>query len=337
MVDLSTEYLGFKLANPIVPSASPFTKDIDSARKLEDAGASAIVMHSLFEEKIDFEEKQIARFLCEQDFGSAEASHFHPAQDGYTSYQEEYLSQLLQLKSVLDIPVIASLNGTSLTGWIRYGQELEKAGADALELNVYYIAADENESARDAENRYISLLNELKEHVGLPITMKLSSQFSSLIDMAHLLQVAGASGIVLFNRFYQPDIDLESLEVNPKLELSSSMESLLRIRWIAMLHGRVNMSLAVTGGFHTSEDILKALLVGADVTHMCSALLTQGPGHIQKCLNEISQWMDEHEYESVEQLKGSISQKNAMDPAAYERANYVNVLDSFTPPRGVLR
>lgn len=337
MVDLSTEYLGFKLANPIVPSASPFTKDIDSARKLEDAGASAIVMHSLFEEKIDFEEKQIARFLCEQDFGSAEANHFHPVQDGYTSYQEEYLSQLLQLKSVLDIPVIASLNGTSLTGWIRYGQELEKAGADALELNVYYIAADENESARDAENRYISLLNELKEHVGLPITMKLSSQFSSLIDMAHLLQVAGANGVVLFNRFYQPDIDLESLEVNPKLELSSSMESLLRIRWIAMLHGRVNMSLAVTGGFHTSEDILKALLVGADVTHMCSALLTHGPEHIQKCLNEISQWMDEHEYESVEQLKGSISQKNAMDPAAYERANYVNVLDSFTPPKGVLR
>jgi dihydroorotate dehydrogenase (fumarate) len=337
MADLSTEYLGLKLANPIVPSASPFTKEVDSARKLEDAGAAAVVMHSLFEEKIDFEEKRIARFLCEQDMGCAEADHIHPVAQNYTSYQENYINQLQQLKSALDIPVIASLNGTSLTGWIRYGQELEKAGADALELNVYYVAVDEHESARDVENRYISLLNELKGHVSLPITMKLSSHFSSIVDMANLLQAAGANGLVLFNRFYQPDIDLETLEVIPKLELSSSMESLLRIRWIATLFGRVNLSLAVTGGFHTSDDILKALLAGADVTHMCSALLTHGPSHIRQCLVEVNQWMDEHEYESVRQLKGSISQKNAIDPAAYERANYVNVLDSFSASPGVLR
>jgi len=337
MVDLSTEYLGLKLANPIVPSASPFTRDIDSAKKLEDAGAAAVVMHSLFEEKIDYEEKQMARFLCEQDLGCAEADHLHPVPDNYTSYQEDYLNQLQRLKASLDIPLIASLNGISSTGWIRYGKELEKAGADALELNVYYVAVNEYESARQVEMRYISLLNELRQEVRLPITMKLSSHFSSIADMASLLQVAGANGLVLFNRFYQPDIDLETLEVIPKLELSSSQESLLRIRWIATLFGRVNLSLAVTGGFHNSNDMLKALLAGADVTHMCSALLTHGPEYIRQCIDELRQWMEVHEYESVKQLKGSLSYKNAIDPAAYERANYVSVLDSFSSSPGMQR
>jgi dihydroorotate dehydrogenase (fumarate) len=337
MVDLTTEYLGLQLANPLVPSASPLSKDLDMAKQLEDAGASALVMYSLFEEKIDYEEEHMARFLHEQSIGHGEASSFHPVPDNYISHQDEYLEQLHNLKTHLDIPIIASLNGTSSSGWIHYGKELQQAGADALELNVYYVAADPAETSRDVEARYINLLKDLRQHVSLPITMKLSSQFSAILDMAQQLEAAGANGLALFNRFYQPDVDLESLKVIPRLELSSSMESLLRIRWVALLHGRVNLSLAVTGGFHTTEDILKALLAGADVTHLCSALLHHGPEHLTEILQDLKIWLEEHEYESVSQLKGSISQQHAIDPAAYERANYVNVLDSFSHPRGVRR
>ena len=337
MVDLTTEYLGLQLANPLVPSASPLSKDLDMAKQLEDAGASALVMYSLFEEKIDYEEEHMARFLHEQSIGHGEASSFHPVPDNYISHQDEYLEQLHNLKTHLDIPIIASLNGTSSSGWIHYGKELQQAGADALELNVYYVAADPAETSRDVEARYINLLYDLRQHVSLPITMKLSSQFSAMLYMAQQLETAGANGLALFNRFYQPDVDLESLKVIPKLELSSSMESLLRIRWVALLHGRVNLSLAVTGGFHTTEDILKALLAGADVTHLCSALLHHGPEHLSEILQDLRIWLEEHEYESVSQLKGSISQQHAIDPAAYERANYVNVLDSFSHPRGVRR
>ena len=337
MVDLTTEYLGLQLANPLVPSASPLSKDLDMAKQLEDAGASALVMYSLFEEKIDYEEEHMARFLHEQSIGHGEASSFHPVPDNYISHQDEYLEQLHNLKTHLDIPIIASLNGTSSSGWIHYGKELQQAGADALELNVYYVAADPAETSRDVEARYINLLYDLRQHVSLPITMKLSSQFSAMLYMAQQLETAGANGLALFNRFYQPDVDLESLKVIPKLELSSSMESLLRIRWVALLHGRVNLSLAVTGGFHTTEDILKALLAGADVTHLCSALLHHGPEHLTEILQDLRIWLEEHEYESVRQLKGSISQQHAIDPAAYERANYVNVLDSFSHPRGVRR
>ena len=337
MVDLTTEYLGLQLANPLVPSASPLSKDLDMAKQLEDAGASALVMYSLFEEKIDYEEEHMARFLHEQSIGHGEASSFHPMPDNYISHQDEYLEQLHNLKTHLDIPIIASLNGTSSSGWIHYGKELQQAGADALELNVYYVAADPAETSRDVEARYINLLKDLRQHVSLPITMKLSSQFSAILDMAQQLEAAGANGLALFNRFYQPDVDLESLKVIPRLELSSSMESLLRIRWVALLHGRVNLSLAVTGGFHTTEDILKALLAGADVTHLCSALLHHGPEHLTEILQDLRIWLEEHEYESVSQLKGSISQQHAIDPAAYERANYVNVLDSFSHPRGVRR
>ncbi len=337
MADLTTEYLGLKLANPLVPSASPLSKDLDMARQLEDAGASGLVMYSLFEEKIDYEEEHMARFLHDQAIGHGEATSFHPPPTEYISHQEEYLEQLHKLKTQLDIPIIASLNGTSSSGWIHYGKELQQAGADALELNVYYVAADPDETSRDVEARYINLLEDLRQHVSLPITMKLSSQFSSILDIAQQLETAGANGLALFNRFYQPDVDLDSLKVIPKLELSSSMESLLRIRWIALLHGRVNLSLAVTGGFHTTEDILKALLAGADVTHLCSALLHHGPELITELLSDLNAWLDEHEYDSVSQLKGSISQQHAIDPAAYERSNYVDVIDSFSHPSGVLR
>lgn len=337
MVDLTTEYLGLKLANPLVPSASPLSKDADSARRLEDAGASALVMYSLFEEKIEAEELQMERFFYQQSLGHGEADSFHPIPDNIQTYQEQYLENLQKLKSSLSIPVIASLNGISLGGWVDYGKLLEQAGADALELNSYHLATNAEESSEVVENRYLDILRELKSHVSVPITMKLSSQFSSPVHFAKRLEAAGANGIALFNRFYQPDIDLETLEVVPKLELSSPAEALLRIRWTALLYGRTQLSLAVTGGFHQTPEVLKALLAGADVVHLCSALLEHGAGRLTEILHELEQWLDGHEYESVKQLKGSVSQQHAIDPSAYERANYVQVLDSYSSPAGVLR
>ncbi len=337
MVDLSTHYLGLKLANPLVPSASPLSKDIDSARRLEDAGASALVMYSLFEEKIVAEQQQMQRFIFEQVIGHGEASSFHPRPHQLKTYQEHYLEQVQTLKSALAIPVIASLNGTSISGWLEYGLQLQQAGADALELNIYHLADNAEDSSEDVENRYITILQALKAQVNIPITMKLSSQFSSPLHFAKRLEAAGASGVVLFNRFYQPDIDLESLEVVPTLELSSSSEALLRIRWAALLYGRTPLSLAVTGGFHLSSDVIKALLAGADVVHLCSVLLQHGVGRLSEILSELEQWLVEHDYDSIQQLKGSVSQQHAIDPSAYERANYVQVLDNYSSPAGVLR
>ena len=336
MVDLSTRYLGLTLKNPLVPSSSPLSKHLDSARRLEDAGAGALVMHSLFEEKIEEEDATLARFFHQQSLGHAEADSFHPIPEGYMSYEEKYLEHLTALKDSLEIPVIASLNGTTPGGWVSYATALQEAGANALELNVYYIPASCNESGSEVEDRYVEILQSLHSQISIPVTMKLSSQFSSVVHVAQRFQQAGASGLALFNRFYQPDIDLETLEVVPKLELSTSEESLMRIRWIAILHGRIDCSLAITGGIHNARDVLKALLAGADVTHMCSALLRRGPGHLAMVLRAVQEWMEEHEYESVEQLKGSISQRNATDSAAFLRSNYMRVLDSYQPPSGVL-
>ncbi len=337
MVNLSTQYLGLKLAHPLVPSASPLSKDIDSARRLEDAGASALVMYSLFEEKIVSEQQLMQRFLYNQAIGHGEADSFHPRIHQIKTYQEHYLEQVQKLKSALAIPIIASLNGTSLSGWLEYGLQLQQAGADALELNIYHLAANAEDSSEVVENRYLTILQALKAQVNLPITMKLSSQFSSPLHFAKRLETAGASGVVLFNRFYQPDIDLESLEIIPTLELSSSSEALLRIRWAALLYGRTQMSLAVTGGFHQSSDVIKALLAGADVVHLCSVLLKQGTGRLTELLSELEHWLDEHDYDSIQQLKGSVSQQHAINPSAYERANYVQVLDNYSSPAGVLR
>lgn len=335
MVDLTTEYLGLKLKNPIVPSSSPLSRDPAAALHLQEAGASAIVMHSLFEEKIELETEHFARFFHQQSLGHGEADSFHPVPDNYRSYQDQHLEMLQRLKADLDIPVIASLNGTTHGGWVRYGKELQQAGADALELNVFYVAANPDEGAAEVEGRYVEVLRSLQQQVSIPITMKLSSQFSALIDTVKRFEEAGVSGVTLFNRFYQPDIDLESLRVEPRLELSSSLESLLRIRWAAILYGRVNCSLAVTGGFHRSEDALKALLAGADVVHMCSRLLQDGPGSLTTVLDDMTSWLEQREYDSIAQLKGSVSQQHAIDPAAYARANYIDVLDSYTPPKGV--
>jgi dihydroorotate dehydrogenase (fumarate) len=335
MVDLSTEYLGLKLKNPLVPSSSPLSKHLDTARQLEDAGAGALVMHSLFEEKIEEEDANLARFIHQQSLGHGEADSFHPIPDNYKSYEESYLEQLESLKSSLDIPIIASLNGTTPGGWVDYATSLQEAGADALELNVYYIPASCHEDGRQVEDRYVEILESLRQRISIPITMKLSSQFSSVMNVAKRFEEAGTNGLVLFNRFYQPDIDLETLEVVPKLELSTSEESLMRIRWIAILYGRVDCSLAITGGVHNAMDVLKALLAGADVTHLCSALLRHGPGHLAVILRTLQEWLEEREYESVKQLKGSISQRNATDSSAFLRSNYVRVLESYKPPPGV--
>jgi dihydroorotate dehydrogenase (fumarate) len=337
MVDLSTTYLGLPLANPLVPSASPLSRDLGMARRLEDAGASAIVMYSLFEEELREEEAQLDRFVHHHALGHAEAQTFFPESAQYKGRLDSYLEQLAALKSALHIPVIASLNGVSLDGWVEHGRDLQEAGADALELNVYYVAANGGETSAYVENLYVELLAELKRYVGIPITMKLSSQFTSVIYLVRLLEEAGANGVSLFNRFYQPDIDLDTLEITPRLSLSSSIESLLRVRWIAILHGRVGLSLAVTGGIHTAQDALKALLAGADVTHLCSALLEHGPERLAEILADMRAWMVDHEYASVAQLKGSVSQQHAIDPAVYERANYVTVLDSYTGAAGVRR
>ena len=336
MADLSTEFMGLKLANPLVPSASPLTKDLDTPRRLEDAGAAALVMYSLFEEKIEAEAKHFARFLFNQSLGHGEADSFRPVPDTLKSYQENYLEHLQKLKSRLRIPVIASLNGTSQGGWLDYGRALQEAGADALELNIYYLAADGNESSEHVEARYLEILTELKRHIRLPIALKLSPYFSSLTHFVKRLEAAGADGIVLFNRFYQPDIDLETLQVVPRLTLSSSQESLLRIRWMALLYGRVRLSMAVTGGFQQPSDILKAMLAGADVVQLCSVLLERGPSHVSELLTELQSWLIKQGYESFAQLKGSISQQHAIDPSAYERANYVQVLDNYSSPAGVL-
>ena len=329
MIDLSTEYLGLKLVNPLVPSSSPLTGELDSAKKLEDAGASALVLPSLFEETIEYEQKQLERFVNAQALGNYEALSYQPIPEDYNSELDNYLERIQQYKSALDIPVIASLNGISTDGWIDCGKELQQAGADALELNVYYIAADPETGGEEVENRYLQLLADLRQHVSIPITMKLSSQFSSIANMVLKLEQAGAQGVSLFNRFYQPDIDLETLEIKPHLELSSSMESLLRIRWIAMIRGRVDLSIAATGGFHRAEDIVKALLVGADITHLCSVLLQQGPEHIAVLRQELDYWLEEHEYESVRQMKGSVSKSCAINPAALEHCNYMHVIKSY--------
>jgi dihydroorotate dehydrogenase (fumarate) len=318
-----------------VPSSSPLTRGVDSARRLEDAGAAAIVLPSLFEEKLDEEHALLTRFLDEQSLGHGEATTFRPIPPGYESTLDRYLADIEAMKSALSIPVIASLNGTSAGGWLEHAQDIQRAGADALELNVYYVAAEPGEDATSVEQRYIDVVSSVVEAVSIPVTAKLSAQFSAPIDLVGKLEYAGADGVCLFNRFYQPDIDLSTLKVVPALSLSSSREALLRVRWVAMLYGRTTCSLAVTGGFHTAHDALKALLAGADVVHVCSALLREGPELITRLLAQMTQWLEEKEYESVRQLRGSVSFLKAANPADYARANYIDVLDNYTPPAGV--
>ena len=335
MSDLSSRYLGLALKNPLVASASPLSRQLDSARHLEDAGISALVMYSLWEEDLLAEERQYERFMHHQALGHGEASSFLPPQPEFQSSLDQYLEQLQSLKAHLDIPVIASLNGVSETGWVGYGRDLQDAGADALEINVYYIAADRDETSLEVERRYLDVLAHLEDAVSIPVSIKLSPQFSSPLHFAHHLHQAGANGLVIFNRFYQSDIDLDSLSVEPHLQLSDPYEALLRIRWAAILRGMLDIDIAVTGGFHRWEDVIKALLVGANAVQLCSTLLTHGPDAVPGLLASMERWLDEKEYESVQQMQGSLSHRNAADPAAFERESYRAVLDSFSPPPGV--
>ena len=334
MPDLSTTYLGLALKNPIVPSSSPLSHKLDSVLHLEDAGAAAIVMYSLFEEDVRNDEQMIDRFLVHPDHFGEAAGHV-PFGDDYLSKLDAYLEQIMLLKSRLGIPVVASLNGSSLTGWVELGKEMQDAGADALELNAWFMPGDPGLSGEAVEDHYLSLLRELKQAVSIPVCMKLSPFFSSLPNFVKKAEASGAAGVSLFNRFYQPDIDLDSLSIVDRVQLSTSADTLLAMRWIAILRGRTSLSLAATGGVHTAADALKMLLAGADAVHMASALLQRGPQALQEVLAGMLRWMDEREYESVAQLKGSLSQQNQSDPSAFARAAYLNTLDSFSPPAGV--
>ncbi len=324
---LETTYLGMSLKNPIVPSASPLSRDLDSAKRLEDAGAAALVMYSLFEEEVIAEEEQLTSLIDFQDLGHGEASSYLPVHPDYKTGLDEYLEQLQALKSSLDIPVIASLNGATESGWVEHGRELQSAGADALELNIYFLP-DMDEASEVVEQRYLCILQQLKTQVQIPVTIKLSPYFTSLGHFVRQLETAGAQGVVLFNRFYQPDMNLQTLGVEPQLHLSHPYEFLLRMHWIGRLSQRINISLAATGGVHSSEQIIKLLLAGASVTHLCSVLLQQGFEVIPQMLEELRNWMEEAEYESVQQLQGSACQRHAVDPSAWDRVNYIKTLRS---------
>ncbi len=327
-MDLATEYLGIPLKNPLVPSASPLSKDLNSARQLEDAGAAALVMYSLFEEEIIADDDDLEYLLHGQSTGYGEADSYLPAHGCFDNCLDNYLAQVEKLKEALDIPVIASLNGISNSGWIEHAKDIQQAGADALELNIHYIPIDASESGRIVEQRIVNILAAVKQHTSIPVTCKLTTQLSSPGHVIKQLEAAGADGVSLFNRFYQPDINLKTLKIDPVLTLSSPHESLLRMHWIALMYGQTMLSLAATGGIHDAGAVLKCLLTGADVTHLCSVLLKQGSGVITQILQDMEQWMEEHEYESVSQLKGSVSKDKAINPVGFERLNYLRVLQS---------
>jgi dihydroorotate dehydrogenase (fumarate) len=328
-MDLSTTYMGLSLKNPLVPSASPLTAEVDSIRKLEDAGAAAVVLHSLFEEQISHDAEELDHLTTQGTESFAESLTYFPQAQDYRLGPDEYLEHIRKTKLAVDIPVIASLNGFTVGGWIEYARKLEQAGADALELNVYYIATNPTLHAPDVENRYVQILKAVKNNVKIPVAIKLSPFFSATAAMARRLDEAGANGLVLFNRFYQPDIDLDRLEVVPDLVLSTPHEMRLPLRWIAILHGHVKASLAATTGIATGRDVIKMVMAGADVAQACSVLLRKGVRELTTILRDMQAWIEEHEYESVAQMKGSLSQRACADPAAFERANYMKTLNSY--------
>ncbi|KAF0106885.1 MAG: dihydroorotate dehydrogenase (fumarate) [Anaerolineaceae bacterium] len=329
MADLSTTYLGLGLKNPLVASASPLSEKVEAVQQLEEAGISAVVMYSLFEEQIIHESLELDHYLFYGSESSAEVNSYYPQTGKYTLKAEAYIEKLSRLKKAVHIPIIGSLNGVSTGGWIKYARKIEEAGADALELNLYYLSTDPDLTAARIEDNYVTLVGNVRKSISIPIAVKLSPFFTSLPNMARRLVEAGANGLVLFNRFYQPDLDLENLEVLPRLTLSTSMELLLPLRWTAILHGRVPADFAITTGIHTTEDVVKAIMAGASAVMLASLLLEKGPGCIPGLLTGLEEWMTAREYESVAQMKGSLSQRSVKETAAFERANYMKVLSSF--------
>jgi dihydroorotate dehydrogenase (fumarate) len=328
--DLRTRYMGLELRNPIVAGASPLTATIDSLKRLEDAGVGAVVLPSLFEEQIEHEEMATHDLMLHGAEVSPEARSFFPEMQQASSATDKYLRLISDAKRALKVPVIASLNGYTTGGWTHYARLFETAGADAVELNVYFLATDLADTSASVEQRYIDLVASVCAETKVPVAVKVAPYFSAMANMAKRLVDTGARGLVLFNRFVQPDIMLEELEVTSHLVLSTSDELRLALRWIAILHGRVNASFAATGGAHTTEDVLKLLLSGADCVMLASSLLKQGPPHVGTLLRGVERWMTEREYSSVKQMKGSLSQRSCPDPAAFERSNYMKALKSYT-------
>jgi dihydroorotate dehydrogenase (fumarate) len=328
-MELKTKYMGLELKNPIVPSASPLTWSLDNVKTMEDNGASAIVVHSLFEEQISHESGELDHYLSYGTESFAEATSYFPEQDEYKVGPVEYLDLIADIKKAVGVPVIGSLNGVSNGGWVKYAKNMQDAGADAIELNVYYVPTNPNLTGSEIETMYVDVLKAVKESVTVPVAMKLSPFFTSTANMAKRLDNAGADALVLFNRFYQPDFDLEKLEVVPNLVLSTNWEMRLPLRWIAILFGQIKASLALTSGVHNSTDVIKSMMAGADVAMMASELLMNGIGRTNEILEGVKSWMEENEYESIEQMKGSMSQKSVQEPAAFERANYMKTLQSY--------
>jgi dihydroorotate dehydrogenase (fumarate) len=331
MIDLSTRYLGLQLKNPIVASASPLCDSLDNIRLLEDHGIAAVVLPSLFEEQLNLESEAIDADLSRGAEGFAESLDFFPDLMTYNLGPDGYLNLIRKAKAAVSVPVFASLNGTSRGGWIRYAQLMEQAGADAIELNIYSLVTDPKRTASEVEQEYGELVRAIKQRLKIPVAVKMSHFFTAVANVASQLDTCGADALVLFNRFYQPDLDIEQLEVVPSLTLSHSTELLLRLHWVAIVFGHVRADLAITGGVHTAEDVLKSVMVGARVAMMTSALLRNGVPHLDTVRKDLVRWMEEHEYESITQMCGSMSQRNVPDAAVFERANYMKVLSSYTP------
>ncbi|MCB0196109.1 MAG: dihydroorotate dehydrogenase-like protein [Anaerolineae bacterium] len=329
MIDLTTTYMGMPLKNPIVASASPISETVEGICRLEDAGASAVVMYSLFEEQINYQSQLLDHYLSYNIESYAEALDYYPDLEDYKVGPESYLELLRRAKEVTEIPIIGSLNGVSTGGWIEYAKKIEEAGADALELNTYFIPTDIAMTGTEIEQMYIDVLRDVKSSISIPVAMKLNPYFSATANMAFRLTEAGADALVLFNRFYQPDFDIENLEVVPHLVLSNSHELRLPLRWVAILYGRVPVDFAITSGVHTHEDVLKGMMAGAKVTMMASELLHHGVDRIDEILQEMTIWMEEREYTSVGEMQGSMSQQYVGEPSVFERANYMKVLQSW--------
>jgi dihydroorotate dehydrogenase (fumarate) len=336
-MDLSTTYLGLKLPHPLMPGASPLVDDLDTVRRLEDAGAAAIVMHSLFEEQVERSELGMVHGVLVDDPEAPEALAQFPRPEDFPLGPDEYLEQLRRIKATVGVPVSASLNGTTRGGWLRYAQLIEEAGADALELNMSHVSADARDSGADVERRLLEVVRQVRWKVTLPIAVKLSPFYSSLPHVASALDQLGVNGLVLFNRFYQPDIDPEMLLAVPKLTLSTPEELTLRLRWIAILYGRVEASLAASGGVHTGLDVVKTILAGAHAVQVVSALLTRGPAHLVQLRKELARWLEVHDYESLRHAQGELSLIRCAEPEAFERGNYLRILQTWVHPRRPLR